>query len=80
MAEPRFIWNRRGDLLCGRVKVGSVRHQQPFPDWDVAGPWFGEVGQGYPAPFEDWFDTEEGARRETEAAARRLMFEEDGHG
>lgn len=78
MTEPRFAWNARGDLLCGEVKVGSVRPGAfaPLAPGDGPAPWFGEVGSGFPAPFTCWFDSREEAEAATLAAARRLMFGE----
>jgi hypothetical protein len=78
MNEPRFSWTGRGDLLCGRVKVGSAR-PAPFGPTTADGepaPWFCQVGDGYPAPFEAWFHTEAEARAAVEAAARHLLFGE----
>jgi hypothetical protein len=72
---PRIAWNGKGELLFGRVMVGGVSRNPPYPG--ASGPWFGWVGQGYPHPFEDWFDSEAEAKAAVEPAALRLMFEGD---
>jgi hypothetical protein len=72
--QPKFHWSGRKNgiaLQWNRVTLGGVHHSPANPG-DV-GPWFGYVGQGYPNPFEGYFNSEEEAKEMVERAALHLL-------